>query len=101
MNDLLYNVDQPWAPQGWGPQSFLPNATGTPSPSMAAFVADAGDAVALVARLDRLLLHGTMTPAMRQVIVNAVNKIPPANALRRVKLAANLVLVSIDYQVQR
>ena len=67
VNDLLYNVDQPWNAQWWGPQPFLPNATGTPSPSMAAFLADAGDPEALVARLDRLLLHGTMTAPMRKV----------------------------------
>ena len=101
VNDLLYNVDQPWNAPWWGPQPFLTNATGTPSPSLSAFVADAADPEALVARLDRLLLHGTMTAPMRQVIVNAVGKIPSVNALRRVKLAANLILVSIDYQVQK
>jgi len=68
---------------------------------MAAFVGDAGDPAALVARLDKLLLHGTMTAAMRQVIVNIVGKVPSVNAVGRVKLAANLVLASIDYQVQK
>ena len=101
VNDLLYNVDQPWNAPWWGPQPFLANATGTPSPSMSAFLADAADPEALVARLDRLLLHGTMTAPMRTVIVNTVAKVPAVNALRRVKLAANLVLVSIDYQVQK
>ena len=56
---------------------------------------------ALVDRMNRLFLHGTMTPAMRKTIVNAVNKLPPTEALRRVKLAINLTLVSIDYQVQK
>jgi hypothetical protein len=68
---------------------------------MGAFLADAGDAEALVASMDRLLLHGTMTAPMRKVIVNAVNKVPAAKAARRVKLAANLILVSVDYQVQK
>jgi uncharacterized protein (DUF1800 family) len=101
VNDLLFNVDQPWNAPWWGPQPFLANATGTPSPSMAAFLADAADPEALVARLDRLLLHGTMSAPMRKVIVNAVTKVPAANAQRRVKLAANLILTSIDYQVQK
>lgn len=101
VNDLFYNVDQPWSPELWGPQAFLPNATGTPSPSMAAFVVNAGDPVALVSRMDRLLLHGRMTAPMRQVVVNAVAKVPAASPLRRAKLAANLILTSIDYQVQK
>ena len=65
--------------QLWGPQPLIYNALGTQSPSMAAFLADAGHPEALVARLDRLLLHGTMTAPMREVIVNAVNKVPPAS----------------------
>ncbi len=77
------------------------NATGTLSPPLTAFLPDAGDANVLVDRLDRLFLHGAMRPAMRRTIVNAVNKIAPENALRRVKLAVNLILVSVDYQVQK
>jgi uncharacterized protein (DUF1800 family) len=101
VNDLFYNVDQPWAAQWWGPQAWMYNALGTQSPSMAAFLGDAGDPEALVTRMDKLLLHGTMSAPMRRVIVNAVNKVPSVKALRRVKLAANLVLVSVDYQVQK
>ena len=101
VNDLLYNVDQPWSAQYWGPQPWMVPALGTPSPSMAAFLADAADPEALVTRMDRLLLHGTMTAPMRKVIVNAVSKVPPAKAARRAKLAANLILISVDYQVQK
>jgi len=103
INNLLYNVDQPWnqGTYGWGPQGFMPNATGTPSPALTAFLPDAGDADALVSRLDRLFLHGTMKPAMRKSIVNAVNKLAPTEALRRVKLAINLTLASVAYQVQK
>ncbi|MBK7333701.1 MAG: DUF1800 family protein [Betaproteobacteria bacterium] len=32
VNDLLYNVDQPWNAEWWGPQPFLYNAVGTKSP---------------------------------------------------------------------
>jgi hypothetical protein len=42
-----------------------------------------------------------MSAAMRKTIVNAVNKLPPADPLRRVKMAINLTLASIDYQVQK
>jgi hypothetical protein len=105
INGLLYNVDQANARQdplnGWGPIAFVPDSTGTPSPSLAAFLPDAANPDALVERLNRLFLHGTMRPAMRRTIVNAVNMIAPANALRRVKLAINLTLTSIDYQVQK
>jgi hypothetical protein len=41
-----------------------------------------GDPAALVARLDKLLLHGTMTAAMRQVVVNIVGKVPSVKAVR-------------------
>ena len=104
VNDLLYNVDQSWSQDpfyGWGPLGFVPSAVGTPSPPLAAFLADAGNSDALVERLNRLLLHGTMTPAARKTVVNAVSKLDPNDRLRRVKMAVNLILVSIDYQVQR
>jgi len=101
INDLLYNVDMPWTTQYLGPQPWMVPSLGTQSPTMAVFLADAANPEALVTRMDRLLLHGTMTAPMRKVIVNAVNKVPPANAARRAKLAANLILVSIDYQVQK
>jgi uncharacterized protein (DUF1800 family) len=103
INDLLYNVDQPWAQgqYGWGPQGFAPNATGTPSPALTSFLPDAGNVDVLVERVNRLFLHGTMTADMRKTIVNAVSKLAPSDALRRVKLAINLTLASVDYQVQK
>ncbi len=105
VNNLLYNVDQSWSRpdplHGWGPLAYVPNATGTPSPTLAAFLPDAANADALVERINRLFLHGTMKADMRQTIVNAVNRLPPTAALRRVKLAINLTLVSVDYQVQK
>ena len=103
VNELLYNVDQPAADVAsmWGPQPYVVNATGTLSPPLTAFLPDAGDVNALVDRLDKLFLHGTMRPSMRKTIVDAVNKIAPENAQRRVKLAINLTLTSVDYQMQR
>lgn len=101
MNDLLYNSDQPWSAKWWGPQPEVPNATGTQSPALTAFLADAANADVLVERLNKLFLHGTMRDDMRKTIVTAVNKIDPGSALRRVKLAINLIVVSVDYQVQK
>ncbi len=104
INDLLYNVDQTWSQHelwGWGPRPYVPNALGTPSPPLTALLPDAANADGLVERLNRLFLHGTMSDAARKTIVNAVNKLAPAEALRRVKLAVNLTLISIDYQVQK
>jgi uncharacterized protein (DUF1800 family) len=99
VNDLLYNVDQSWT--NWGPQPFLANALGTVSPPLTAFLPDAANPDALVERLNRLLMHGTLPAAARKTIVNAVSKIDVGNPLRRVKMALNLMLVSIDYQVQK
>jgi len=104
LNDLLYNVDQSWARHplyGWDAKPYVHNALGTRSPDLAAFLPSAGNTDALIDRLDRLFLHGTMAPEMRTIIANAVNKLDPAQALRRVKLAINLTLASVDYQVQK
>ncbi|MFO1316873.1 MAG: DUF1800 family protein [Burkholderiales bacterium] len=103
---LLYNDDQSYSRQpsdaySWGVVRYVPNATGTPSPALAAFLPDAGNPDALVERLNRLFLHGAMSDAARKTVVNAVNKLPASDALRRVKLAIHLILVSIDYQVQK
>ena len=109
INDLLYNSDQSWnggefkAPSlgWWSARQWVPNALGTHSPPLTAFLADANNAQALVERLNQLLLHGTMRANMRQTIVTAVNKVAVTEPLRRVKLALNLILVSVDYQVQK
>lgn len=96
---LLYNYL--YSGDFFKPQPFVPNAIGTPSPTLAAFVADGGDADKLVSHLDRLFLHGTMSTDARRTIINAVNKIPASDPRARALLAVNLVLVSVDYQIQR
>jgi uncharacterized protein (DUF1800 family) len=101
VNDLLYAVDQSWSSEYWGPQLYAPNANGTQSPALTAFLPDADKADVLVERLNQLFLHGSMRPAMRQTLVTAVGKIAAADPLRRVKMAVNLILVSVDYQVQK
>ena len=104
INDLLHNADQSWSSHpvfGWGPRPYVPDAIGTRSPSLAAYLPSAGDPNGLVERLNRLFLHGRMSPTMRKTIVNAVGKIPPSDSLRRVKMAVNLILASVAYQVQK
>jgi hypothetical protein len=101
VNDLLYNVDQSWNAAWWGPQPFLYNAVGTKSPALTAFLPDASNPDALVDRLTRLFMHGAMRTEMRKTIVTAVSKLPANDPLRRVKMAVNLILVSVDYQVQK
>lgn len=105
VNDLLYHDAMPWslAPPlaGWGPRDYVPNALGTSTPTLAAYVATASDTGALVDRVDRFLLHGAMKPSTRKTIVNAVDRIDPADGVRRAKLAVNLALISMDYLVQK
>lgn len=103
VNELLYNIEKPPADVApvWTPRPYVVNASGTPSPALTVFLPDAGHVNALVDRLDRLFLHGTMTPAMRKIIIDAVNQIPPEHALRRVKLAIQLTLTSIEYQIEK
>jgi hypothetical protein len=55
----------------------------------------------LVDTLDALLLHGTMSAAMRQSIVDAVNAVSPTNVNKRVQTAVYLVATSSQYQVER
>jgi uncharacterized protein (DUF1800 family) len=103
VNELLYNIDKPPADVApvWGPQPYVVKGTGTLSPPLTAFLPEAGDVNVLVDHLDKLFLHRTMRPAMRKTIVDAVNKIAPENALRRVKLAIQMTLTSIDYQIEK
>jgi uncharacterized protein (DUF1800 family) len=61
----------------------------------------ANDPPTLVEVLNRQLLHGTMSPAMKTAILNAVNVVPNSNPVARVQTAAYLIISSSQYQVQR
>lgn len=82
------------------PDPSLYGATGT-SIDLAPYRAVAADAGALADRLDRNLLAGSMSPAMRSAIVSAVSAIAPADTLGRARTAAWLVVTSPQYQVER
>lgn len=100
---LLYNAELPneQLGPGWRAEPYVRNALGTRAPELSPFVRDAADPDALVDRIDRLFLHGTMRPAMRSSILAAIARVPANHALRRAQLAIELTLASADYHVQR
>jgi hypothetical protein len=58
----------------------------------------------MVDALDALLLHNTMTAAMKAQVLNALNSIPSSDAgyqLKRARTAVYLVASAQQYQVQR
>ena len=82
------------------PIATLPGAIGT-QPDWSALTAVAGDANALLDKLDTLLLHGTMTAGARAAILPAIAAVPATNPLTRAKTAFYLVATSSQYQVER
>jgi hypothetical protein len=82
------------------PDATVIGATGT-SLNMSSLQALAADPEQLVAKLDSLLLHGTMSAQMKSAIIAAVNVIPASDTLTRARTAAYLVATSSQYQVQR
>ena len=61
----------------------------------------ANDPTALVAKLNRLLLHGAMSTSMKNDIVNAVSVVSVTEPHLRAQTALYLVATSSQYQVQR
>jgi uncharacterized protein (DUF1800 family) len=85
---------------GIAPDATLFGATGT-QVNLASYQAVAMDAAALADRLDRNLLGGRMSDAMRSALVGAVNAASPTDALARARAGVWLVMTSSQYQVQR
>jgi uncharacterized protein (DUF1800 family) len=82
------------------PDPTVYGATGT-TISLASYTAVAADAAALADKLDRNLLGGRMSTAMRNAIISAVNAASATDAVARARAAVWLVVVSPQYQVQR
>jgi uncharacterized protein (DUF1800 family) len=61
----------------------------------------AGDATALVNDLNNRLMHGTMTDALRAIVLNAVTAIADTDPTSRVQEAIYLISSSSQYQVER
>jgi uncharacterized protein (DUF1800 family) len=75
-------------------------STGTTT-NLSSYAAVALDSTALADRLDRNLLGGRMSAAMRAAIVSAVNAASTTDTLARARAALWLVVSSPQYQVQR
>jgi hypothetical protein len=80
------------------PGNNVPNGT---SIDLTKWEALAANPPALVEALNQLLLHGTMSQAMRDNILQAVNTVPATNPRRRAQNAIYLILTSSQYQIQR
>jgi uncharacterized protein (DUF1800 family) len=75
-------------------------STGT-TIDLSAYTAVASNAGALADRIDRNLLAGRMSTAMRNAIISAVNAASATDAVARTRAALWLVVSSPQYQVQR
>ncbi len=61
----------------------------------------AGNPAQLVDHLNGLLMGGTMSPAMRTIIIDAVTKTTATNVVERVRTAIYLVVNSPEYVIQK
>jgi len=77
------------------------NAPNGTSIDVSPLTALAGNPDVLLDDLNELLLHGTMSTAMRDTIRQAVIAVPATNALKRARTALYLVATSSQYQVER
>ncbi len=76
-----------------------PNGTSIDFTELQLLAPNAGN---LVDRLNRLMMHGTMSDDMRNSIIAAVNAVTPAtDTLKRARQALYLVATSSQYQAQR
>ena len=55
----------------------------------------------LMEMLNLRMMHGTMSPSMRNTILNVVQTVPESNPLLRAQRAVYLVATSSQYQIQR
>ncbi len=82
------------------PLTTWAGATGTLA-NWSALQALAANPQALVDELDALLLHGTMSQAMRSTLLGAIASIPASNPQLRAKTAFYLAISAPEYQVER
>jgi len=82
------------------PDQTVYGATGTQL-NWSALTPLASNPAALVDKLNRLLLHGTMSAAAQNAVVTAVNAVSATDSLTRAKTAFYLISTSPQYQVER
>ncbi len=69
--------------------------------NLEACIALAANPNALLDKLNRVMLHGTMSAAMRTEILTAINAVAATDLKRRAQTAIYLIAASSQYQVQR
>lgn len=74
---------------------------GTTALNLSTLAAIANDPARLVTNVAQLLLHGTMSPALRATVVQAVSSVPDTNPVLRAQTAVYLVASSSQYQLER
>ena len=82
------------------PDPTVAGATGTQI-DWTPWAALSGNPAALVARLDRLLTHGTLSAAAKGAIETAIAAVPATDPPARAKTAFYLLITSSQYQVER
>ena len=100
INQMLYFGIQPIFTSGCGNNTA---PTGTQI-QMAPVISLADNPSGMADYLNNLLLHGTMSAAMRQTVLDAINAIPNTSSdyqRRRAQTAIYLVATSAQYEVQR
>jgi uncharacterized protein (DUF1800 family) len=78
----------------------VPGSVGT-SINLAPFSAIAGDANALVTRLNTLMVHGSLSAANQATIVNAVNSINATDTIDRARMGIFLVATCAQFQIKQ
>jgi hypothetical protein len=86
---------------GAAPDPTVPRSTGTTVDLTA--LASAGNHTALIARLNQMLLHGSLTNDASNIILTAAGSIAASSTdpLAAQRAATYLVLTSAQYQVER
>ncbi len=82
------------------PDATVYGATGT-NVDWTPWAALAGNPAVLIDRLDRLLMHGTLSTSAKSAIETAVVVIPATDPVARAKTAFYLIITSSQYQVER
>jgi len=77
------------------------NAPNGTSIDVSSLLPYADDLDKLLDSLNTLMMHGSMSPEMRQSIMTAVSAVSKSNSLKRVRTAVYLVATSSQYQVER
>lgn len=84
--------------------STIPVSTSTPGGTALDFSVlfpMTGNPAQLVAYLNNLMMHGSMSVPMQNSIINAVNALPATSPVGRAQTAVYLVATSSQYQVQQ